>query len=839
MHVARAALLAGFGLALCAPALADDWIVEAHWPDQAALQRAAAKFQHIIVDPQRQVLRTETDGRGIDALAAAGLTVTIDEAATAQLRATEARIRAAIASRVPQVTAGGYPSIPGFACYRTVEGTYDTMDDLAAAYPGLAEIDDIGPTWKRVNDPEQGYEMRAIHITNFATLPADPDRPKMVVFSSIHAREYPPAEIDTRFAEWLVESYGSDPEATWLVDHNDFHLVLQANPDGRKMAEQGILWRKNDDQVGGNCDGNPDVDTDGDGIDLNRNFPFHWDITNGGGSSGYVCDETYRGESAQSEPETDNLVGYVAGTCDADGNCSGGLFADRRAGPMDPPNPSGDGGDPAPADTSGFFVDVHNYASLVLWPWGDTSAPAPNRDALQTLGRRLAWYMGYTPQQSDQLYPTDGTTDDTMYGLLGVASYTIETDSTGGGFFEDCDTFEAQTWPHVFQALRYAARTLHAPYQLPLGPDTVDVQFESDLVPTGTPVAVDADLDSSRYEFSNGSQPVYPIASAAAFVDALPWDAGASPIALAAADGAFDSDVEAATGSIDTSALPAGRHVVTVQSTDDQGNAGTPNAAWFDTAAASEIGTLSGVITARDTGDPLPATVTATDPATGETRSTVAGAGDGQYARTMLAGTVDVHVAAPGYVAENAQGIALAGGQTVTRDFELQPMCTVFEDDVENGNIGWTAQNPWQIVNNVPGNATHVWDTPNYQDDLNRTLTSPSIDVTGYADFALDFDDRCATEPGYDFGYAEFSTDGGSTWTTLSSCSGRTTWQSNHVDFPSSANGATALEIRFRFYSDPAVEGAGWAIDNIRLSAGGSACGAAPDDTIFADGFDD
>ena len=204
----------------------------------------------------------------------------------------------------------------------------------------------------------------------------------------------------------------------------------------------------------------------------------------------------------------------------------------------------------------------------------------------------------------------------------------------------------------------------------------------------------------------------------------------------------------------------------------------------------------------------------------------------------MLAGTVDVHVAAAGYIGEDSQGIALAGGQTVIRNFELQPMCTVFADDVEDGNIGWTAQNPWTIVDNVPGNTTHVWDTPNYQDNLDRSLTSPSIDVTGYADFALDFDDRCATEPGYDFGYAEFSTDGGSTWTTLSSCSGRTTWQANHVDFPSSANGATALRIRFRLSTDPGVEGSGWAIDNIRLSAGGSACQSAPDDTIFADGFD-
>ena len=57
-----------------------------------------------------------------------------------------------------------------------------------------------------------------------------------------------------------------------------------------------------------------------------------------------------------------------------------------------------------------------------LWPWGFTSTVAPNGTALQTLGRRSAYFNGYTPQQSIGLYPTDGTTIDFAYGDLGVAS---------------------------------------------------------------------------------------------------------------------------------------------------------------------------------------------------------------------------------------------------------------------------------------------------------------------------------------------------------------------------------------------------------------------------------
>jgi len=63
--------------------------------------------------------------------------------------------------------------------------------------------------------------------------------------ASIHAREYATAELVTRFGEYLVQSYGLDPDVTWLLDHHEVHLMLHSNPDGRKNAEIGLSWRKN------------------------------------------------------------------------------------------------------------------------------------------------------------------------------------------------------------------------------------------------------------------------------------------------------------------------------------------------------------------------------------------------------------------------------------------------------------------------------------------------------------------------------------------------------------------------------------------------------------------
>ena len=289
------------GLAFAAPHSADEWVVEAHYHRSAprcSARRVISSTSSSIASATCCASTRPT--RASPALEAEGLVVTIDSAATARLQAANARVaafreRLAHEGKSAVINGIGYASIPGYECFRTVEDTYQTMDDLVTAHPDIAVVDDIGPTWKKTQDSTQGYEMRAMHITNFATLASDPDRPKLAVFFSIHAREYTPAEIGTRFAEWLVNNYGTDPEATWLVDHNDFHLILLANPDARKEAEQQIYQRKNLDDTYGSIGLCGDDEFSQFGIDLNRNFPFHWNITLGQGSDDDTCSQTYHG----------------------------------------------------------------------------------------------------------------------------------------------------------------------------------------------------------------------------------------------------------------------------------------------------------------------------------------------------------------------------------------------------------------------------------------------------------------------------------------------------------------------------------------------------------------
>jgi murein tripeptide amidase MpaA len=769
-------------------------ILQVYSVDPALIARMGEQFGHMRVDRKKGVITVEADATQRQWLSSQRVRVETDQVATAALAL----------SLQPRST----EAIPGFACYRTVEETQTTIDALVAAHPTLASKIDIGDTWDKVTaGGNPGYDLFVIKLTN--SVNTQP-KPKFFAMTAIHAREYTTAELNTRFAEWLVNNYGINAEATWLMDNVEFHLLLQSNPDGRKKAETGLSWRKNANTTF--CGSNPNQT--GPGVDLNRNWPFHW---GGVGASSSQCDETYRGPSAASEPETQSVVAYIRS-----------IFPDQR--PDDTTTP-------APDTTQGLFFDIHSFSQLVLWPWGDTTTLAPNSAGLEILGRRIGWFNGYDPQQSVGLYPTTGTTDDTAYGELGIPGYTIE---LGVAFFENCASFESSTFPKNFDALRYAARTVFAPYKLPFGPDTTTIAASPDLVVAGDPVALTARVDDSRINTTpqpqSGAPPVpttQNIASAAWTIDQLPWDAGAVAHAMTASDGTFNSGSEAVQATIDTTGMTSGKHLVYVQGVDSGGAKGAPQAVFVEVAQANEIVNVHGRVVDSATQTPLAAQVTI------GTATTSADA-NGDYTRRLRAGTVNIEARAPGYMVERENGVVLTGGGDVTRNFALLPNCVRFSDNVEGANPGWTAVSPWGIANNVSGNATKVWtDSPagNYANNIDKSLTSPVIDFTGYEDAMLRFDHKCRTEAGYDYGRVEISTNG-STWTEVMRCDGQSTWQSASVALPQATNQAN-VRLRFRLTTDTSQVDEGWSIDNIRVEAGGAACRAETgNDSIFEDDFE-
>lgn len=439
-------------------------------------------------------------------LRADGWTISLDIEHTARLRQQQEEQR-------QRRLAPGLPGTESFmGGYRTASEIRAFVDDRAARYPGLAAVFVYGDSWERVTGgPTAGHDLFGISLTNMQR-PAP--KPTLFLMAAIHARELSTAELGLRFIDHLLDNYGTDGDVTWLLDEHLIVVVPVVNPDGHVLAEQGYLQRKNTDTSHGNCTV-PNI-----GVDLNRNSTFKWGTVDTPTES--PCSQTYPGPIPLSEPETAALQTLVRS-----------LFPDQRG-----PNDS----DASPITTTGILLTLHSYGDLVMWPWGWTSTPAPNAADLAAVGRKLAGYNGYTPQQSIQLYPTSGTTDDWAYGELGIAAFTFEVGPSGGacgGFFPPLSCLDGGSggsfWPRNLPAFLYAARIARAPFDLVRGP-TAEAATASVLADGR--VLLQMRLDAQ----TNGSQP---IAAAEYYLDTPPWSGG-TPVAMTPADGSFDGTVEVA-----------------------------------------------------------------------------------------------------------------------------------------------------------------------------------------------------------------------------------------------------------------------------------------------------
>ena len=420
------------------------------------------------------------------------------------------------------------------------------LADEAAHYPNLTQVFTYGKSY-------EGSDLFGIRLTNRQITGT---KPTFFLMAAIHARELSTSELALRLADYLLSRYGTDGDATWLLDEHQVVIVPVVNPDGRELAEQSFYQRKNVDPVGGVCSGaiSPLYQT---GVDLNRNSNFKWGTVNGPGED--PCGQTYPGPTAASEVETIALQNLI-----------GSLFPVQR-GPND--------GDAAPITTTGILLTLHSYSNLVLYPWGWTNNPAPNAAGLSLIGGKFASYNGYTAgSPGPLLYNTSGTTDDWSYGALGIPSFTFEVGlpydtfpDACGGFFPDFSCLDGGAggsfWPLNLPAFLYAARIARAPYQLALGPAPEAV--------TATVVMTDhVSLQALFSKQYNGGQN---IAAAEYYIDVPPWRGG-SAHPMTALDGAFNSQSEVATAA--AGPLPAGRHLLFARAQDVGGHWGPVRAAF-------------------------------------------------------------------------------------------------------------------------------------------------------------------------------------------------------------------------------------------------------------------
>lgn len=447
--------------------------------------------------------------------------------------------RLAAEGRTVNVHPGSFhpDTIPDYPCYRTIVELYADLQTIHADHPAITELIDIG-------DSFEGRNIWVIRITNQAITAT---KPIFFLIANIHGRELITNETAMVFVDYLTDNYGVDPDVTWLVDHHEIHVSVSANPDGHVKNEPGqpwAWWRKN---------ANDNFCTGGsEGVDLNRNSTFDWNSCPASWycSSGSECSEVFRGPSAGSEAEIQAVENYARS-----------IFPDQRDDPFSAA---------VPLTATGVFITLHSYSNLVLWPWGSSYDPAPNDAGLSALGEKMATFNGYTPKQASGFYPTDGCTDDTTYGELGIASYTFEIGSSSDGFYPSCSRYDALIQPNIL-AFTYAAKVARTPYLTSYGPDALNVT--ASLVRVLSSALVTATVSDA----DNGNQGV---AAAEFYVDVPPWDGGV-PAAMSASDGAFDGVSETVEATLDTTGLSPGRHILFVRGQDTDGYWGPFSATWL------------------------------------------------------------------------------------------------------------------------------------------------------------------------------------------------------------------------------------------------------------------
>lgn len=405
------------------------------------------------------------------------------------------------------------------AYLRTTGQMLSAMRELEAKYPTLVKLVDVGDSANKVGG-RGGSDIWMLELTNQRT-----DRfrkPTATHIGGIHAREIANPELLLGWGTALLEKYGTDAEATALLDTRVIQLLPVVNPDGHDVVTKGFadganghIWqRKNTAEPGQ--------------VDLNRNFRWEWGAT---GTSRDPRSDVYRGPGAASEPETQAIQR---------------VLEEQRP---------------------DIFLDWHSFSGLNLYPWGDSFLRTRDDARLEAVAKQFSRRNGYVAQRSVELYPTSGTSIDHAYGVHRIPSFAVET----GDQFHPLEPEFADIRRRNEPVLDYVARIADDPYERAQGPEVRDLR----LAPDGTISAATSDAATGANTIRAAEWTIDPLRQ-------LPGRG--TP--LAAADGAFDGADELLSGRFELPPTKPGHRPVTpkllyVRAQDVEGNWGPATPHWL------------------------------------------------------------------------------------------------------------------------------------------------------------------------------------------------------------------------------------------------------------------
>lgn len=270
-----------------------------------------------------------------------------------------------------------------FESYHNWQDVHSYFDSLASQYPNLAVNTDIGKT----------YLGNPMKIMTISTNPSA-NKPALWFDGGLHAREWITVAVVTYLADNLLRGYGTNTNATYLLDNYDIIICPILNVDGYDYTwTTDRMWRKTRSPNGKS----PCV-----GTDPNRNWAFHWGEA---GASPQACSDSYQGPSAASEIEVQNVQNY--------------LYAHKS--------------------TLKGYINFHSYDQLWMSNWGYTYTLPGDYDAQNALSAAAVAAIKATHGKvyeygpiASTIYPASGSSADYTYGVCGIKySYGVELRDNG------------------------------------------------------------------------------------------------------------------------------------------------------------------------------------------------------------------------------------------------------------------------------------------------------------------------------------------------------------------------------------------------------------------------
>jgi carboxypeptidase T len=177
--------------------------------------------------------------------------------------------------------------------YFTYQEMLDHLDTLAARFPNLITVKQAVNT----NTSIGGLPIYYVKVSDNPYL--DENEPEMLYTALHHAREPGSLSQMIYYLYYLLENYGNNDEATYIINNTQLYFIPCLNPDGYIFNQLnqpggGGMWRKNRRNNGNGSFG----------VDLNRNYGSQFWGMNNTGSSPNTNSDTYRGTAGFSEPET-------------------------------------------------------------------------------------------------------------------------------------------------------------------------------------------------------------------------------------------------------------------------------------------------------------------------------------------------------------------------------------------------------------------------------------------------------------------------------------------------------------------------------------------------------